>query len=196
MPAHHCLCNLYCYGSVGSSATQSTIGSQTVKAAISLSRAMEHWFSKGVMCVQQHAVSPHSRPDLAYNDYGHYISPTSGRPSYAHATTHVQYSTAQQGTVQSSPRTVGRPWTECTMSNGTPAAIRRNFSLCQQIPDRSVSPFDHSWPSIAIAHFHIPGAWIRKQVHRRRETIPNVTAAQASPGTPCTNPTCRWMTQA
>lgn len=41
------------------------------------------------MCVQRHAVSPHSCPDLAYNHHSHYISPTSGRPPYAHATTHL-----------------------------------------------------------------------------------------------------------
>lgn len=119
MPAHHFLCNLYCYRSVGSSGTQSTIASQTVKAAISASPAMEHWFSKGVMCVQQHAVSPHSRPDLAYNHHGHYISPTSGRPPHAHATTQrtVQYSTVQPSPAQSSPvrvrPTVHEPTAPC-----------------------------------------------------------------------------------
>ena len=108
MPTHS-LCNLYCYGSVGSSGTQSTIGSQTVKAAISLSPAMEHWFSKGVMCVQQHAVSPHSRPGLAYNHHGHYTSPTSGRPPYAHATTHVQSSCGRPSMDRVAPCQTRRP---------------------------------------------------------------------------------------
>ncbi|POS76323.1 hypothetical protein DHEL01_v205274 [Diaporthe helianthi] len=170
---HPTLCTTLCYRCVGSSGTQSTIASQTVKVAISLSPGDGTLVLKrSCACnnMQSHLILVLTWPmiivatTLVRHPDGHTAS-----PPYANATTHhlvyrvhSTFHPAIHGhcpsRVEYCRRSINPPGQcEPCQTDETPAAVRRNFSLCQSIPDRSVLPFNHSRQGLPLPTFTSQG---------------------------------------